>query len=527
MEVDVEVEMIEMPQCDIIGLTSRIKTPLEFIGLFKCPYQASRRIHIPAKKISGEKDESQLILAGQQYLNRPAYLIEILKELREIIQHLRYKDFQPHLDLVLLAMSRYVEMKKIQLFGSVCLYYLLKADQVEDDNSLSNINLKMREKIIKILIDAMYYHKDVGSIVRNAYIILNNVFAVKDMYCEYDRLIRMLLHIVTSQKHSVSTFNFQEATMAFINRLASQVEVNRKIRIGDLGAIEHVLSLIEQKLSTKNCDEVLKLAWNFMWSVTDETPINCERFLEGRGIELFLRCKKEFQYSHTLLRNMVGMLGNVAEVKSLRPQLMNEAFITEFAMFLESDIDGIEVSCNAAELLAHITHDGPQAWTIEEPSRQDVLLRMYNAIQRWDVRTSRNIVYRSLMPILGLLQFNDTPESQLWAVWSLANLTYRDADKYCRLIDEEGGVPILKGLIDLNVHLIPTLTNEEAEKYRCSLANVQNKIMVGNQSGDLLLEELKESDIPINEPHLIRRKIVVYQMIKDLALEILSHVDIH
>lgn len=41
---------------------------------------------------------------------------------------------------------------------------------------------------------------------------------------------------------------------------------------------------------------------------------------------------------------MMGLLGNVAEVKDLRPRLMTPEFITEFADLLDSSSDGIEVS---------------------------------------------------------------------------------------------------------------------------------------------------------------------------------------
>lgn len=43
------------------------------------------------------------------------------------------------------------------------------------------------------------------------------------------------------------------------------------------------------------------------------------------------------------MRNMMGLLGNVAEVKSLRPRLMSGIYITVFTELLDSSSDGIEV----------------------------------------------------------------------------------------------------------------------------------------------------------------------------------------
>lgn len=61
---------------------------------------------------------------------------------------------------------------------------------------------------------------------------------------------------------------------------------------------------------------------------------------------------------------------------------------------LDSEADGIEVSYNACGVLSHIMFDGPEAWVICEPRREEVVDRMWAAIQRWDVNSRRNINYR-------------------------------------------------------------------------------------------------------------------------------------
>lgn len=51
-----------------------------------------------------------------------------------------------------------------------------------------------------------------------------------------------------------------------------------------------MLTLICDRLTRKVFDDVMEVAWSTMWNVTDETAVNCERFLEGRGMEYFLGC---------------------------------------------------------------------------------------------------------------------------------------------------------------------------------------------------------------------------------------------
>lgn len=50
-----------------------------------------------------------------------------------------------------------------------------------------------------------------------------------------------------------------------------------------------------------------------------------------------------FPEKEELLRNMMGLLGNVAEVEVLRPRLMTTQFVTVFSDLLDSYSDGIEV----------------------------------------------------------------------------------------------------------------------------------------------------------------------------------------
>lgn len=132
---------------------------------------------------------------------------------------------------------------------------------------------------------------------------------------------------------------------------------------------------------------------------------------------------------------LLGLLGNVAEVVELRPHLMTEAFIRVFYELLNSKQDNIEVSYNAAGVLAHILSDGEGAWGgggVWCPSRSAVCERMSINIREWDLQSLRNINYRSFKPILRLLHVSHTVQCRLWAAWALANLTtvYRESTCY-------------------------------------------------------------------------------------------------
>ncbi len=53
-----------------------------------------------------------------------------------------------------------------------------------------------------------------------------------------------------------------------LNSLACQVDGDQKTIVGDLGAIDKMLSLIDSRLHRNICDEVMETAWSTMWNVT-------------------------------------------------------------------------------------------------------------------------------------------------------------------------------------------------------------------------------------------------------------------
>lgn len=50
--------------------------------------------------------------------------------------------------------------------------------------------------------------------------------------------------------------------------------------------------MIKSRINRNTFDDVLEVAWATMWNVTDETPINCKRFLDMDGMRHFISCLK-------------------------------------------------------------------------------------------------------------------------------------------------------------------------------------------------------------------------------------------
>lgn len=426
-------------RCDIPGLVSRVNNPLNFLGLYGTHHGACKRHDIPAKVISGDANEKQILIAAAAYMERPVMLTRVLNDLYYLFRYENNTNVLRALNVVLDAMDRHVSEKHIQISGSATLFYIVKGKEKE------RIGIKMKKRIITALLDGMDAHLGDDTMMRNGCLTLCEFKIPNDVLFEYERAVQILLSGVTDVNQEGSV---QRIAIYLLNSLACQVDGKQKRFLGNQGAIGKMLNLISDRLNRRICDDVLEVAWSTMWNVTDETPQNCQRFLENRGMEFFLACLKNFPDNEELLRNMMGLLGNVAEVGELRPQLMNKLFLTVFYDLLDSSSDGIEVSYNAAGVLAHMASDGPGAWTVDEPSRVCVLHRVATAVERWDLHAERNINYRSFEPILSLLHAHHTPQCQHWAVWALANLTTVYPEKYCNLVEAEGGLRLLNILLN-------------------------------------------------------------------------------
>lgn len=425
--------------CDIQGLACRVNNPLQYLGLYGTGDGACRRHDIPAKVISGDANDQQILIAARVCMdNKPDLLQKVLNDLYHVFRYENCQRMDQALCTVLEAMEKHLSEKHIQISGSATLFYIVKT---KDKCHLVG---QMKKRIIGTLLAGMSAHKDEETMMRNSCLALCQFRIPHDVMSNYEPLVKVLLH---SAKHAESEGFVQRIGIYLLNSLACQVEGKKKRLLGKLGCVGTMLKLVQYRVDCSIFDDVLEVAWSTMWNMTDETPINCQRFLDEGGMNLFLRCVKQYPSKEELLRNMMGLLGNVAEVDALRPHLMQQQYVSVFANLLRYDSDGIEVSYNATGILAHMASDGIESWSVEQPSRDQVLSMMVEAIERWDLSAQRNINYRSFLPLLRLLDVYHTPECQHWAVWALANLTQVYPNKYCSLVEAEGGLEKLNNLL--------------------------------------------------------------------------------
>lgn len=413
----------------ISAFETRMDNPFEFLGLFHTDNDAAYRSCIPALAIAGEANESQMLNACEAYINRPVQLTKALNDLynfyKTITPSETFDDVNRALDIVLPILTRHLNNEQVIIYTTAALWCIVKINVTS-----KNLNDKrVRRTITSRLLDVMHYHRSSKVILINGGLTL---LFLPDIICEHSRVAEISLFMCRDNDSRTQGFG-----TTLLNSLACQVGGDQKIFIGELNAIETMIDIIKSKIRENSGDEILETAWSTLWNITDETPVNCQRFLDFQGLEAFENCMDSFGHNKEVLRNMMGLLGNVAECQRLRVKFMEERYIKRFYVLLSSQIDGIECSYNACGILAHLVSEGQEFWDAHLPphvSRQCLLKGMRLAISKWPINSRRNINYRSFEPIIRLLEPNVAAESQYWALYALANLTRINPAKYCPML---------------------------------------------------------------------------------------------
>lgn len=427
----------------IPAFEARLERPFEFLGLFHTGRDAAYRTCIPALAIAGEANECQMLNACEAYMDRPNQLSKALNDLytyyKAISQSETIDDVNRALDVVLRILTKHLSDEQVIIFTTAALWCIVKCIVQS-----KNINdAKVRRTITRRLLDVMNYHQSSKGILINGSLTL---LFLPDIICEHSRVAAISLLMCRNSDARTQGFG-----TTLLNTLACQVGGDQKIFIGGLNAIETMINIINAKLDENICDEILETAWSTLWNITDETPVNCKRFLTFNGLEAFEKCMDNFGGNKEVLRNMMGLLGNVAECRELRVEFMDERYIERFHTLLFSEIDGIECSYNACGILAHLVSEGELFWEMhmyEKFPREEILISMQSVISEWPINSRRNINYRSFDPIVKLLDTDITPEAQYWAVFALTNLTRINPAKYCPMLLPNDGLVKLRKLTE-------------------------------------------------------------------------------
>ncbi|KAF6128268.1 zyg-11 related cell cycle regulator [Phyllostomus discolor] len=131
-----------------------LKRPLQFLGLFET--SLCRLTHIPAYKVSGDKNEEQVLNAIEAYTeHRPEITSRAINLLFDIARIERCNQLLRALKLVITALKCHKYDKNIQVTGSAALFYLTNSEYRSEQS------VKLRRQVIQVVLNGMESYQEV------------------------------------------------------------------------------------------------------------------------------------------------------------------------------------------------------------------------------------------------------------------------------------------------------------------------------------------------------------------------------
>jgi len=465
---DIEKDIEQVGHSSFWNLWSHRK--LEFLGLLNCNGAGYQGIYSIAKQVSGDATVPQVLLTFERSHNRLNNIVFASRRL-----YMNSVDSSPV--LVVKCMKILLEVcyhnkhtKKLELLTSLVQNFIVNMYGIMRTDS-KIFNQFQKREILRFLVSIFSIDNenkifklidDEERLKRIALLSLEHFNYPEDAGVDFNYLIGELMKLLVAESES----QIGRISIHICNWIACQpADRDVKQAITSTTFIQSVVEVIKMKLTLKKCDDVMILCWGVLWNISDETPQNCQKFVEIGGLKIMMKCFEVFERDE-LRKSAIGLVGNIAEVHYLRDYFMDPNIIKLLIDWATSHpgSNDIELSYHACGTLSHLLSDPGRIWFFP---KQQVAMAVQQAVDSWDINARRHINYRSFLPILGLVHCG-VKEAAHWAVWALCNLVKFDGD-YKRILERENAIEILERITPENF-LSQTLVNAK-EVIRMLLQN--------------------------------------------------------
>ncbi|XP_068239188.1 uncharacterized protein [Palaemon carinicauda] len=366
--------------------------------------------------------------------------LEVLNKFCDDFESGRSPDQRKGLEDIIVAMETHRSSSLIQMKGCLSLSYItMQADK-------QVLTPSARGKIVDVLVRALTnYPKDWDLRASSCQAICQFARPI-DLLLRARQLVPQLLKLMLENNETRDPWSCLYA-LHLVHILSSRVGEEYRIIMAHFGTMEVVTSVVRSGRNLKYYDEMYKFCWAIICQLTDDTPINCERFVASKGLSFIQECLSAYPDPDHQERRLWFTLCNISEVKTLRGHLQKPELLYVLMKYLNLKSIKNEMSWEAAKILVHILSDGEESWILDFP-RSSVIQKIEEAMNGWDLDSKPKSMFKTLKPFWLLLVASHTPVCQHWATWTLAKLTRVHRDKYCPVIVEEGGLIYLQKLID-------------------------------------------------------------------------------
>uniref|UniRef100_A0A8C6TXY5 Si:ch1073-82l19.1 n=1 Tax=Neogobius melanostomus TaxID=47308 RepID=A0A8C6TXY5_9GOBI len=386
-------------------------------------------------KVTGDANESQVCEALRRYRDRECFIREALVHLYNLTTDIN-NPRPDMLKLVLSAMKSHPSSLQVQLVATACVFNLTTQDQAEA------MPVPLLCSTVAQLLLAMKTFPSHTQLQKNCLLALCSDYILQDV--PFNKYLAATLVITWLSSHEDPTL--QRMAVAVISILIAKLSSEETAQLSkDISIMKHLLTIVQQKAMVGVVDSTLKFALSALWNLTDEMPTAARNFIDCLGLELYEEVLESYCTEPSIQQKVLGLLNNLAELKELQSDLMDEDLLGHVLSLLRDAQLEVEVRYFAGGILAHLA-SRPDTWTLDEDLRSTVLTHLHSSIMTWTHLEREMVSYRSFLPFCPLLQTGQPPGVQLWAVWAIHLVCSQNTPHYSRMLEREGVTEFLKTL---------------------------------------------------------------------------------
>jgi len=343
---------------------------LRFLGLLDCE-ACYESIFAEKKKslvVTGSANEDQILESLARYPKRVRCTQISLFDLFSLTQQFT----EPRVNviqLILRAMRLHPSEYHIQIAATACLYNLTKGEIGQ------KIHPRILKDVVHCTLAAMENFPNNLQLQKNILLTLCSDRILQDVTFDRYRCAHLVLDCLCTFDDS----SMERMSVAICSILAAKISTSETTVLGSTPKyMRKLLSLVKTIMESTVDGEVdrevnitLKFTLSALWNLTDESPETCGVFLREGGLDLFLRVLEAFPGKSTVETKILGLINNIAEVKTLRHRLMVDQFLSALHHLLRSPL--IDVAYFAAGIVAHLASAGADLWVSEAVPRPIIL----------------------------------------------------------------------------------------------------------------------------------------------------------
>lgn len=413
--------------------------------------------------IGGLGNLQQIKVTLRRYKYRVTYVQKALYQLFQLTNSLT-ETCTEMFELILPVMEVHLNQsgRQVQMAATACLYNLTHEELAKQ------IHPSLLSKAIDLTLNAMAAFPKEHQLQKNSLFTLCNDRILQEANFDRFRCAELVLNAFCAFcDNSISRM-----AVAICSIIAAKISTEETSKLGARPIyMRKLLEMVEKRVNTNVSDITLKFTLSALWNLTDESPTTSVMFLELKGANLFLNVLQTFQNDNAIETKVLGLLNNIAEVSSLRENLMIDELIDKLYILVKSE--NIDVSYFAAGIVAHLASDGEEKWAVSCHTRDEMLEALKDSINQWQIPQSEMVSYRSFRPFLSLLGVDKDYRVQMWALWAVQHVCSKNPSRYCVMLQEEKGHDLLCKLRDstgshplvkrISADILDTIQNYESE----------------------------------------------------------------